>query len=73
MDICEHVKDEFPLRFAKDNKVFLILILILTPLLPKPDIWGQSNITDRIQKAETSSRTIRLFIWTSLFGGKPKT
>ena len=33
MHIYEHVKDEFPLLFAGDNKVFLILILIKILLL----------------------------------------
>lgn len=28
MYICEHVKDEFPLLLARDNKGFLIVILI---------------------------------------------
>ena len=33
MHICEHVKDEFPLLSAGDNKVFLILILIWVNVL----------------------------------------
>ena len=37
MHICGHVKDKFPLLFAGDNKVFLILIQYISVyiLLPK--------------------------------------
>ena len=43
MHICEHVKDEFPLLFAGDNKVFLILILILNFKMHRQLVEGGQN------------------------------